>query len=50
MNWFVAKMIFQIEGNENAYPQFDEQLRLIDAINEQLALEVAYQLGYIYQD
>jgi len=50
MNWFVAKMIFQIEGNENTYPQFDEQLRLIDAVNEELALEMAHQLGYIYQE
>ncbi|OAQ41644.1 hypothetical protein A5893_00600 [Pedobacter psychrophilus] len=50
MNWFVAKMIFQIEGSESSYPQFDEQLRLIDAINEELALEMAHQLGYIYQD
>jgi hypothetical protein len=50
MNWFVAKVIFQIEGGESSYPQFDEQLRLIDAINEELALEMAHQLAYIYQD
>ena len=50
MNWFVAKVIFQIEGGESAYPQFDEQLRLVDAINEELALEMAHQLAYIYQD
>ncbi|MBK0383325.1 DUF4288 domain-containing protein [Pedobacter sp. SD-b] len=50
MNWFVAKMVFQIEGCENSYPQFDEQLRLIDAVNEDLALEMAHQLGYLYQD
>jgi hypothetical protein len=50
MNWFVAKVIFQIEGGESSYAQFDEQLRLIDAINEELALEMAHQLAYIYQD
>jgi hypothetical protein len=50
MNWFVAKVIFQIEGGESAHPQFDEQLRLVDAINEELALEMAHQLAYIYQD
>ncbi|MEO5911014.1 MAG: DUF4288 domain-containing protein [Pelobium sp.] len=50
MNWFVAKMIFQIEGNDQTYPQFDEQLRLIDAINEELALEIAHQMGMMHQD
>ncbi|MDA9555196.1 DUF4288 domain-containing protein [Pelobium sp.] len=50
MNWYVAKIIFQIEDKEMNYPQFDEQLRLIDAINNDLALEMAYQLGLMQQD
>lgn len=50
MNWFVAKMIFQIEDKEMRYPQFDEQLRLIEAINEELALEMAYQMGAMHQE
>lgn len=50
MNWFVAKIIFQIEGNDQTFPQFDEQLRLIDAVNEELALEIAYQMGVMHQD
>ncbi len=38
MNWYVAKLIFRITcGNGNHQPQFDEQLRLISAENEQEA-------------
>ena len=50
MNWFAVKMIFQIEDKEKTYPQFDEQIRLIDAINEDLALEMAYQIGMMEVD
>jgi hypothetical protein len=50
MNWFIVKMIFQIETEDNLYPQFDEQLRIIDAINEDLALEIAYQMGQMEQE
>jgi Domain of unknown function (DUF4288) len=49
MNWFIVKMIFQIVDQAKNSFQFDEQLRLIDAINEELALEMAYQLGQMEQ-
>ncbi|WP_017256883.1 DUF4288 domain-containing protein [Pedobacter arcticus] len=50
MNWFVAKLIFEIETQDSKHPQFDEQLRLIEAVNEELALEMAYQLGSMQQE
>ena len=50
MNWFVAKLVFEVKNQENAYPQFDEQLRLIEAISADLALEMAYQFGLMQQD
>ncbi len=50
MNWFVAKMIFQIISDHNNCIQFDEQLRLIEAVDKHLALEIAYQIGFIVQE
>lgn len=50
MNWFVAKMIFQIESENKNYYQFDEQLRLIEAVNEEIALEMAQQIGMMQQN
>ncbi|WP_276363195.1 DUF4288 domain-containing protein [Daejeonella sp. H1SJ63] len=45
MNWYVAKLIFRITcGNGNHLPQFDEQLRLISAKNEQEALAKARKM------
>jgi hypothetical protein len=51
MNWYIAKLIFRIisgDGNHNA--QFDEQLRLIVADNEALAIEKANNVGTAGQD
>jgi hypothetical protein len=51
MNWYIAKLIFRIisgDGNHNA--QFDEQLRLIAADNEALAIEKANAAGTVGQD
>jgi hypothetical protein len=51
MNWYIAKLIFRIisgDGNHNA--QFDEQLRLIAADNEALAIEKANAIGTAGQD
>ncbi|HEX7367681.1 MAG TPA: DUF4288 domain-containing protein [Pelobium sp.] len=50
MNWFVAKLIFEIKSEDSKFVQFDEQLRLIEAIDQQLALEMAYQLGLMQQE
>jgi hypothetical protein len=45
-NWFVAKLVFRvITGNGNHTPQFDEQLRLINADNAQEAFFKARYLG-----
>jgi len=46
MHWFVAKVVYQIIcGNGNHMPQFDEQLRLISAINKHEALRKAKEIG-----
>ncbi len=46
MNWFIAKIIFQVIcGDGEHTPQFDEQLRLIQAKNEQEALKKAIDIG-----
>ncbi len=46
MNWFMAKIIYRIIcGEGNHTPQFDEQLRLIVALNEAEALNKAYTIG-----
>nr|WP_294898316.1 DUF4288 domain-containing protein [uncultured Pedobacter sp.] len=50
MNWFVAKLIFEIKTQDSKSAQFDEQLRLIEAVNEELAIEMAYQLGLMQQE
>jgi hypothetical protein len=51
MNWYVAKLVFRVisgSGDHNA--QFDEQLRLINADNEQHAFEKASTIGHANQD
>ncbi|ASZ14400.1 DUF4288 domain-containing protein [Chitinophaga pendula] len=46
MQWFVAKVVYQIiSGNGNHLPQFDEQLRLINADNKQAAWKKACEIG-----
>ena len=46
MNWFLAKIIFRIVcGNGNHTPQFDKQLRLIQAEDETKAFEKACLIG-----
>jgi hypothetical protein len=51
MNWYLGKIIFRIicgEGSHTA--QFDEQLRLIAAKDEQEAFQKALELGQREQD
>jgi hypothetical protein len=46
MHWFLAKIVYQIvcgEGNHTA--QFDEQLRLIQAVDENQAFDKAKAIG-----
>ena len=46
MNWYIAKIVFRIIcGDGNHMPQFDEQLRLIQAEDELDALDKAAALG-----
>jgi Domain of unknown function (DUF4288) len=46
MNWYIAKIVFNININEGYnQSQFDEQLRLIEAINLDEALEKAKKIG-----
>ena len=46
MNCFLAKIIYQIIcGEGNHTPQFDEQLRIVEANNEFQAMQKARQIG-----
>lgn len=51
MHWYLAKLVFRIvcgEGKHTA--QFDEQLRLIQAVNRQEAFRKARELGMEEED
>lgn len=51
MKWFLAKIVFRIIcGDGDHTPQFDEQLRLIEALDETDAFSKAYSLGAKEQD
>src|SRR5918998_2308237 len=46
MTWFLAKIVFRIVcGNGVHTPQFDNQLRLIHAVNETEAFSKAQAIG-----
>jgi hypothetical protein len=46
MNWFLAKIVYRIVcGDGNHTAQFDEQLRLIEANDEQSAFAKATAIG-----
>ncbi|HEX2606247.1 MAG TPA: DUF4288 domain-containing protein [Flavisolibacter sp.] len=46
MKWFLAKLVYRIIcGNGEHTAQFDEQLRLIHAENQEQAYDKAYQFG-----
>lgn len=46
MSWFLAKIVYQIIcGDGDHTPQFDEQLRLIQADNETEAFDKARAIG-----
>jgi hypothetical protein len=51
MNWYLSKIVFRIICGEGQHtPQFDEQLRLIIADNEQEAFDKAMMIGEKEQD
>ena len=46
MNWYITKLVYQIVcGTGNHTAQFDEQLRLISAANEEAAFDKAMTYG-----
>ncbi|HTQ28884.1 MAG TPA: DUF4288 domain-containing protein [Puia sp.] len=51
MNWYLTKIVFRIVcGDGRHTPQFDEQLRLIQAENEAEAFSKATEIGLKEQD
>lgn len=51
MNWYLAKLVFRIVcGNGNHTPQFDEQLRLINASDKEDAFYKAGNIGRREED
>ena len=51
MNWYLTKLVYRIIcGQGNHTPQFDEQLRLIEAGHSEDAYEKAVALGEREQD
>jgi len=51
MNWYLAKLVFQIICGQGKHAaQFDEQLRLIKASNEQEAFDKASTIGFQEED
>ncbi len=51
MNWYLAKLVFQIVcGAGEHTAQFDEQLRLVHAVDKESALAKAYNLGEESED
>ena len=51
MNWYLTKIVYQIIcGDGNHTPQFDEQLRLISADDEQQAFQKAQRIGLMEEE
>ena len=51
MNWYLTKIVYQIIcGEGNHTPQFDEQLRLIAADDEQQAFHKAQRIGLMEEE
>lgn len=51
MNWYLTKIVFRIICGEGQHtPQFDEQLRLVSAIDESEAFQKATTIGHREQD
>jgi len=49
--WFIAKIIWQIKiSNSNLASEFDEQLRLINADDADLAIEKANKIGKQHEE
>lgn len=49
MNWYIAKLVFQII-NHSQVQQFEEQVRLIEALDYESALQQAESIGKSEED
>jgi len=50
MNWYIAKIVFNINSDGTGKKQFDEQLRLINADSDEEALLRARTIGINEED
>ncbi|MBS1682001.1 MAG: DUF4288 domain-containing protein [Bacteroidetes bacterium] len=50
MNWYIAKLVFQIKGEGMQRHQFDEHLRLVEAENFEDAFFIARMLGISFEE
>jgi hypothetical protein len=51
MNWYIAKLIYRIEcGNGAHEAQFDEQFRLLEAVDEKGAFAKANEIAILGED
>jgi hypothetical protein len=50
MNWYIAKIVFNINSDSTGKKQFDEQLRLINAESDEEALLRARTIGLNEED
>ena len=51
MNWFITKIVYQVSSENTAHkPQFDEQLRLVEALNTEEAFLKARAIGLREED
>ncbi len=50
MNWYIAKIVFNINSDSTGKKQFDEQLRLINADSDEEALLRARTIGISEED
>ncbi|GHM99381.1 hypothetical protein WSM22_08710 [Cytophagales bacterium WSM2-2] len=50
MNWYIAKIVFQIKAEGMQRPQFDEHLRLIEAESFEEAILKARMIGLSFEE
>lgn len=51
MNWYLTKIVYQIICGKGSHtPQFDEQLRLVTATDEQQAFSKAQRIGLLAEE
>ena len=50
MNWYITKIVFHIHADNQTNQQFDEQLRLVEAENQEEAFLKARIIGLTEED